>query len=63
MYVLLMFIKDDLDVCICLYVSCIMVVINFLNRLKIFILCDLSNEIIIYDFKILFNLDVGVDLF
>lgn len=40
-----------------------MVVINFLNRLKIFILCDLSNEIIIYDFKILFNLDVGVDLF
>lgn len=62
MHVLLMFIKDDLDVCTCLHASCIMVVIDFLNRLKTFTSRDSSNETTTHDSKTSFNLDAGADL-
>lgn len=55
-------IKDDLDVCTCLHASCIMVVINFLNRLKTFTSRDSSNETTTHDSKTSFNLDAGADL-
>lgn len=46
----------------CVYMCCIMVVINFLNRLKTFTSRDSSNETTTHDSKTSFNLDAGADL-